>query len=276
MRAHPWLRCLALLCSAACVPQPERRAETPINYTAKIVCPTADESAKRAFNEATETEQKGDRVRAEALYREALQHDAKFCDAMDNLGVLLRRQGKIDEAIGWYEKSLALQPKNRTARMNLGVALRTQGKLEEALQQYTAMLEQEPDDAEGHYGIGLIDLDRGDWAKAAERFERAEKLYWVQDPDLMPDATLLKGYAQWKFGDCRAATASLKPIEKSRSDNGDLNYILGTCALREHGAELKSGVAEGTPWVDQVRTWLRRARAAGKQIDPAIARALRL
>jgi len=54
---------------------------------------------------------------AEAMqeYQKAIELDANYCDAMDNLGQLLRSQGELDEAIYWYKRSINLVPGNRAA-----------------------------------------------------------------------------------------------------------------------------------------------------------------
>jgi len=195
---------------------------------------------------------------------------------MDNLGLLLRRQGKVEEAIEWYRRSLAILPTNHVARANLATALRREGRLDDALREDTTSLEQDPDDAEAHYGVGLTYLARNEPGKALGHFEHAEKLYWVQRPELTADATLLKGIAQSRLGDCRAAVATLESIEKAREDEPELNYVLGLCALDGHLEDLARGVPEGTPWLERARKYLRRALSAGRKIDPKLVQALRL
>jgi tetratricopeptide (TPR) repeat protein len=241
-----------------------------------LVCPTRNEAAMRAFNRAQDAERERDIGRAETLYRQAVQSDERYCDAMDNLGLLLRRQGKVDEAISWYRQSLVVQPRNHVARANLAMALRLKGKVDESLSEYATLLEQNPDDAEAHYGLALTYLTKQEPRKALEHAERAEKLYWVQRPELMADATLLKGITQWQLRDCRAAVTTLEPIEDVKGSEPDLPYILGACAVDEHRDELRRGVPEGAPWLERARAYLRRARSAGKKIDPEMAQALRL
>src|SRR5712671_2763667 len=133
-----------VLTAFACSSKQLTRNEVPATtIRVAVVCPTRDEGAMRAYDGALDAERDRDVRRAEALYREAVQRDPGYCDAMDNLGLLLRREGKIDEAIDWYKKSLAAQPRNRAARANLAVALRVKGRPDEALHEYATMLEQD-------------------------------------------------------------------------------------------------------------------------------------
>lgn len=272
-RPIPFLLLAVLACSPKQLNRSDGQSKT---VDIPVSCPTRDEAAMRAYDGARDAERQRDVRRAEALYREAVHRDPGYCDAMDNLGLLLRRQGKVDEAIEWYRKSLAVQPTNRAARANLGTALRLKGNADEALREYATMFEHDPDDAEAHYGAGLTYLLKNEPRKALEHFERAEKLYWVQRPELTADATLLKGIAQWQLGDCGNAVKRLESIERTRGDEAELNYILAVCALSEHHDELQKGVKEGTPWLESARAHLRRARSAGKPVDAEMARALRL
>ena len=54
---------------------------------------------------------------AEPLLRKAIELDPKYCDAMDNLGVVLRRLGNIEQAIEWYKRSIQ-------ANVSFGLELR--------------------------------------------------------------------------------------------------------------------------------------------------------
>ena len=49
------------------------------------------------------------------------------------MGVALKDQGKLDEAIKVYEKCLELKPDYAKAYNNMGIALKDQDKLEEAV-----------------------------------------------------------------------------------------------------------------------------------------------
>jgi len=114
-----------LLAGVGCPSNPPPRGDQPKTIlSARLVCPTRDPAAMRAYDAAIDAERVRDVARAEALYKEAVQRDPAYCDAMDNLGLLFRRQGKVDQAIEWYRKSLAIQPRNSLARTNLATAAR--------------------------------------------------------------------------------------------------------------------------------------------------------
>ncbi|MCC6579687.1 MAG: glycosyltransferase family 39 protein [Phycisphaeraceae bacterium] len=63
-------------------------------------------------------------VLAEQWFLKALAINPEHFKAMNNLGIVLARQGRYDEAIAWYGKALALQPDFAEAKFNLEAAKR--------------------------------------------------------------------------------------------------------------------------------------------------------
>ena len=63
-----------------------------------VLCPTKNQTAGELYNKGLELSGKGDFESAMKAYSRAIELDANYCDAMDNLGQLLRRQGKFEEA----------------------------------------------------------------------------------------------------------------------------------------------------------------------------------
>ncbi len=243
---------------------------------APVSCPTSDAAAMKAFNTANDADTAGDGARAERLYLEALTRDPKYCDAMDHLGRLARRRGKLDEAMVWYRKSLAVRPDNDVAQLNLATALGLQGKNDEALREIEALLRRSPDSAEAHFQAGIRYTIAHDPKRALEHAQKAEQLYAASSPELVADAKVVEGTALLFLHDCGRARAVLEPIEAKKEQDPWLNYVLGVCALDGHREELARGVPESTPWLDKARGYLRRAKAAGKQMDPELIKFLRL
>jgi predicted TPR repeat methyltransferase len=65
----------------------------------------------------------GDDANAESDYRRALTLAPGAVEARNNLGNLLQRQGRIDEALSEYEAAIAANPHHREAHSNYGTAL---------------------------------------------------------------------------------------------------------------------------------------------------------
>ncbi len=72
-------------------------------------------------------QERGDAAAAMDSYRAALERRPDHADALSNLGYLLQEQGQLDEAIGWFERALAANPRAARAGYNLALALLVRG-----------------------------------------------------------------------------------------------------------------------------------------------------
>jgi Tfp pilus assembly protein PilF len=119
--------------------------------------PTASESslALKRSQEAMAI-WKSDPQAAEALLREALSLDLFCGQAHNNLGVLFLEQGKLYEAAQEFEWAKKLLPGNPDPRVNLGLVLERAGRLEEAYHNYTAALEATPEYLAAIQGAALL------------------------------------------------------------------------------------------------------------------------
>lgn len=96
--------------------------------------PPAD-ALRVAGNAAWES---GDRDRARPLYRAAVARDGSDAWAMNNLGLLLVRSGRYEEAVGPLARALELRPELAVVRNNLAVALERTGHPSLAAEHYRA------------------------------------------------------------------------------------------------------------------------------------------
>jgi len=78
-------------------------------------------------------DQTGRGKEAEDYYRRALKADPEHGAALVNLGSLLAKQRRLDEAIPLFKRALARDPTNLEARVSLGAALSIQGNNAEAV-----------------------------------------------------------------------------------------------------------------------------------------------
>ena len=101
-----------------------------------VYCVSSSVAALESFREAIDFQKQGKFEEARDAYLPAIELDPGFCDAMDNLGLLLRRQGDLDGAIYWYQRSIEVFPENSVAHQNLAFVYRRQGRYEEALAEY--------------------------------------------------------------------------------------------------------------------------------------------
>jgi tetratricopeptide (TPR) repeat protein len=90
-----------------------------------------------------------------------------------NLGNVLQRQSRFEEAVGCYDRAIDLQPESVAAYSNRGVALQFLGRLEEAGASLERALELRPESTEAHANLGSLRLKQGRPAEAEACERRA-------------------------------------------------------------------------------------------------------
>ena len=146
-----------------------------------------------------------------SLYEHAIAVTEGNYLAHNNLGVVLKGQGRIDEAIEHWQEALRIFPRYRDAIINLGGALADKGRYDEAIRYYKDFLKRnegdcrlynnlanaftakgEVDEAikcyrkalefdknawEVHYNLGTALIEKGRTAEAIVHFKEAVRIY---------------------------------------------------------------------------------------------------
>jgi tetratricopeptide (TPR) repeat protein len=89
------------------------------------------------------------------------------------LGHALDRHGKHDEAIGYYLKSLQINPYYTEAHYELGVTLEEQGNSTVAATHYLEALRINPNHVKAHNNLGIILADQGNFKDAVYHYKKA-------------------------------------------------------------------------------------------------------
>jgi tetratricopeptide (TPR) repeat protein/peroxiredoxin len=119
-----------------------------------------------------------------AQARESFEHALKlrasypdtFANSWNNLGLLAARDGRRDEAIGYFQEALKLSPDHLIALNNLGSAQRQEKQWDDARKTYEHALTVNPNDAEANYGLGMVFAQNDDTARAFDLLQKALKL----------------------------------------------------------------------------------------------------
>jgi type IV pilus biogenesis/stability protein PilW len=111
---------------------------------------------------------------AEAEYRKAIQLKPGLAEAHNNLGQLLARTGRLEEAVKEFDaaSSIMLYREPWVARCNKGQALWRMGKKEEGLAELRACLNFQPKYCQGWRELGRIQLSDGQANEAVGSFEQ--------------------------------------------------------------------------------------------------------
>jgi Tfp pilus assembly protein PilF len=198
--------------------------------------------------------QKSNQVEGHDLLAKALLEEGRIDEAMEHwqksldiepqnaqnhfsLGVALISRGRTEEGIAHLEAALDLDPDNAGAHSELGVALDHQGKKDEALEHCLRAIQIAPGYVEGLSNLGEVLLDRQQYDLAAASFRKALALK-PGSAEVRYDlgrALMQQGKVAEALGEFRQALA-LAEVEKN------------TALIEKIQAEIRHG--EAWPWDD--------------------------
>ena len=158
------------------------------------------------------------------------QNDVDQPDPYENAQKLLN-EGKFQEAVQEYHRSLENQPDNEGAHFGIALALTHLGKTSEAIQSYQAALQINPKLWEAELNWGIILLGQQNLEGAIAHFQTAGNLNQGNF-----QAIFLKGKAQELGGDLANALTSLLqalPLAKTEKDQLEVHEALGSIYLKQ-------------------------------------------
>jgi tetratricopeptide (TPR) repeat protein len=113
-------------------------------------------------------------------FEKAIALDSDFMKAYDNLGLCLESLGKFDEAIQQYQHAIRLNREHNThsawPSLNLGTLLVKLNRLEEAEPLFKESVQYDPNFAQAHYQFGVLLGKQNKTAPAVEELQRAATL----------------------------------------------------------------------------------------------------
>jgi protein O-mannosyl-transferase len=206
----------------------------------------------------------------ETLWKTTVARNPQAFLAHNNLAVILRARGQLDEAIDHLQRCLAVEPGFAEAHNNLGNALRQRGEVDAAIPHFKTALQLEPNNAPAYANLGSALLEKGQASEAIPELRKALQL----DPGNV-DLLNSLGYALLKAGQGTEAVAffqqaiALRPGFVDAYNNlGNLLAQLGQ--LDEAIATYRKALAIH-PDHAQAEANLARALLQEHQLDEAIA-----
>jgi tetratricopeptide (TPR) repeat protein len=161
----------------------ERQADArPVRASAQAaaepqVWPEVPPEAQTLFEQATAVMAAGDFLDAELRFKEFLLRYPAFPGAHVNLAIIHAQNGDDEQAAAAIEAALLLDPNHAAALNQKGMLLRRNGNFLEAEAAYLKAVTASPDYALAHYNLGVLNelyLQRLD--AALQHFERYQEL----------------------------------------------------------------------------------------------------
>ena len=106
-------------------------------------------------------------------YRRSIALHGDYAPAYNNLGTALRAKGQMGDAVAAYERALAVQPDYPDAHYNLANALLDENKPDEAAEHFRVALRSIPGSAGTHNNLGIALAAEGKLEEAVEQFREA-------------------------------------------------------------------------------------------------------
>ena len=131
-----------------------------------------DTSIPETIQAALDHHQAGRLAHAEAIYQQVLRVVPNQPDTLHYLGLIAHQTGKNEVAVELISRAISVNPSSAKL-CNLGLALKTQGKLDEAVASYHMALSFKPDCPEAYNNLGIVRQEQGMLDEAVASYRKA-------------------------------------------------------------------------------------------------------
>ena len=125
-------------------------------------------------------EGKNQTEQALVAYKKAIEADTAMNTHSEqpclNLGILLARLDRPEEAVTWLQRAIEIRPESGKAHLALGKAYLTMGRSSLSQTELAAAVRLQPNDSAAHYFLGRAYYRSGNREQAAKEFTLAESL----------------------------------------------------------------------------------------------------
>ena len=197
---------------------------------------------------------------SKTLWTHALAVTSNNDVAQNNLGIVLLRNGKLDEAIARFQAAVNLRPENAPAHDNLAKAFLQKGQIAEAMFHYHKLLEIQPENSEARNILGTVLIQQGRVKEAIEQ--------WQETLTTEPENGNAMSNLAWVFAaspddSVRDGARAVELAEKAlRISGGKIPMIFRTVA---------AAYAENGRFGEAIETAQRGVALANSQGNPGLA-----
>lgn len=182
-----------------------RERRTPAGAAALAPTLAAEIEASSLHEEARQEIRAGNLFAAADHLKRALRANPRFTAAHLDLGVVLARMRRFDQAIPHLRRAVELAPHQAVGYCNLGLALFESGAFDEATSVLSSGIQLDPESANLHKHFGTVLMQVGKWNEAISSFQKLVQLL----PD-SAEAFVRLGIAQQSAGEFAEAANSFR------------------------------------------------------------------
>ncbi|MCE0497564.1 MAG: tetratricopeptide repeat protein [Methylacidiphilales bacterium] len=164
----------------------------------------------------------------ETLWTHTLAMNPNCWEGYNNLGFADFQMGRVDEAIGQFQKALEINPNYDLAHNSLGSAFLQKGQVDEAMFQFQKAVEINPTYAEAYYNLGLALSQKGRVDEAIVQYQKALKI----NPNFAEARNNL-GKALLQKGQVDEAITQFKRILEINPNQADAHNNLGAALFQK-------------------------------------------
>lgn len=161
----------------------------------------------------------------ERIYKKKLDANPKDADTIANLGAILQKQGKFEDALAYYQKAESIDPSNINTRLNVGTLYQQKGDYKTAVVAYDSVLILYPDNLQANlYKAQSL---------AAQGENKLAQTYFKKVLSIDPNNEIAQNEM---FTSARASMTPSQFVEyvKKNSNGANVNDMLYSYALDLH------------------------------------------
>jgi Flp pilus assembly protein TadD len=140
----------------------------------------------------------------------------------NNLGVIVAREGRFDDAAALYREALAVNPGYAEAHVNLGHELLRSGQREEAFAHLTKAVEIKPQSADAQADLGILFAAQGRFEEARKHLEESLRIKGDQG-----NVHSNLGFVLLRLGRIDEAVAECREALEADAASVDAHYNMG-------------------------------------------------
>ncbi len=169
----------------------------------------------------------GEYAEAERLFREQISKTPHSAEALGNLGAVLARENKLDEAISAYKRALTADPKLDAIYLNMGIAYFRAGRFEQAIDPLEHYLKFHSDEIRARQLHAISLVENAQYQRGVAELDRLNQ----EKPDQPAILFALAG-AHIRAGDEERGKQLLQQLGSGNYPRGPVHLLQGMLFYR--------------------------------------------